>query len=230
MYTSCTPDFTIGVAYVKNPPPDESNYCQFESKRDSNKLSCRRRGYLLYDREWIRVTLSNFEYLRLPYKQAKIVKCLRKLLHILHIPEWPKMKFGATNNSEQRPSGAFVGGAGHGAKKEADLSKDPNFTPLMFMLTPLIVLKIVLFVLLILTIRCLKNSYKPPKKSLAGKSTAVPPPAVPATAYTSPSTVTRKPKQSTILVDLWDAPKKPENKTESASKESVQRVNAKVEK
>ncbi|KAL6732485.1 hypothetical protein Aduo_003240 [Ancylostoma duodenale] len=152
------------------------------------------------------------------------------LSHTLGLHEGSTVKFGATNNSEQRPSGAFVGGAGHGAKKEADLSKDPNFTPLMFMLTPLIVLKIVLFVLLILTIRCLKNSYKPPKKSLAGKSTAVPPPAVPATAYTSPSTVTRKPKQSTILVDLWDAPKKPENKTESASKESVQRVNAKVEK
>ncbi|RCN46552.1 hypothetical protein ANCCAN_07412 [Ancylostoma caninum] len=54
MYTSCTPDFTVGVAYVKNPPADESDYCHFESRRDSEKLSCRRRRYLLYDRDWIR--------------------------------------------------------------------------------------------------------------------------------------------------------------------------------
>ncbi|EYC07497.1 hypothetical protein Y032_0070g463 [Ancylostoma ceylanicum] len=337
--SSCMPSFTVAIAYVKNPPPDDNDYCHFETTQSSNMISCRRREYLLQDENWIRVTLKNFLYTSLPYQKTRILRCLLKIMHVLNIPEIPKSapaittpkstpkKTSKTTRTTRRtttrktttltarrtttspittrattkiptplittsttttttakitttaeksrafnstytnaPSnitsergqqtlphatvlpinvsewplkpdtstsskqvGAHIGGA-FGAKKEPTLSKDPNFTSLAIILAPLITLKLILLVLLILTIRYLRRSYKPPKnRSLKGKPTAVPPRStVSAPVLPSPNALTRK--QSTIVVDLWDTPHKPEKNIKSVSKDPTQPQNAKIGK
>ncbi|EYC07507.1 hypothetical protein Y032_0070g469 [Ancylostoma ceylanicum] len=54
----CKPDFNVEVAYVHRPPPDDSDFCRFESKNGYKKVSCRRRKHLLNFKWWMKVGLK----------------------------------------------------------------------------------------------------------------------------------------------------------------------------
>ncbi|EYC07504.1 hypothetical protein Y032_0070g466 [Ancylostoma ceylanicum] len=87
----------------------------------------------------------------------------------------------------------------------------------MVVLAPLIILKLVLLVLLLVTIRFLRKNYKPSRRLLGGKPTSRT--KIPAPDKSTLSSYTHQ--QTTVTMDLWDDIQKPESKIKSLSKESV---------